>query len=81
MNYEVGDLLVGIANFVVTKPQLFMIKKVIEINRSVMNGVHMETVRGYKIANLNNLDFTFVVSQDQMAERFVPVSQEKQCKK
>lgn len=76
MNYETGDLLVG-----KHRGCMFMIKKVIEINRSIINGVHMETVRGYRVANLNNLDFTFVVAQDQMAERFEPVPQEKQCKK
>lgn len=65
MNYEVGDLLVG-----KHKGDMFMIKKIIEINRTVMNGVYTETIQGYRIANLKSIDIGFVVAEDEMSERF-----------
>ena len=65
MKYEIGDLLVGKHH-----NGMFMVKKIIEINRCIDNGVWMESVRGYRVANLDNLDLTFVVSEDQMEERY-----------
>ena len=69
MKYEVGDLLVA-KNPHWAKSCVFMVKKIIEINRCIDNGVWMETVQGYRVANLDNLDLGFVVSQDQMDERY-----------
>ena len=65
MKYEVGDLLVGKHH-----GGMFMVKKAIEINRCIDNGVYMEVVQGYRVANLENIELTFVVSQDQMDERY-----------
>ena len=69
MKYEVGDLLVA-KNPHWAKSNVFMVKKIIEINRCLDNGVWMEAVQGYRVANLNSLDLTFVVSEDQMDERY-----------
>ena len=69
MKYEVGDLLVA-KNPHWEQANMYMVKKIIDINRCMDNGVWMETVQGYRVANLDNLDHTFVVSEDQMNERY-----------
>ena len=69
MKYKLGDLLVA-KNPHWAKSNVFMVKKIIDINRCIDNGVWMETVQGYRVANLDNIELTFVVSQDQMDERY-----------
>ena len=70
MKYEVGDLLVARSPHW-AKSNVFMIKKIIEINRSIDNGVWMESVKGYRLVNLNNPDLAFAVSEDQMDKTYL----------
>ena len=72
MNYETGDLLLGKHG-----GKIFMIKKVIDVNRSLHTGVYLENTVGYKIAPTDDLGYTFVVAHDELHERFEPYTMDK----
>ena len=67
MNYQIGDLLLGKHG-----GKIFMIKKVIDVKRALHNGVYFEDTVGYRIAPTDNLGYTFVVTHDELHERFEP---------
>ena len=54
-----------------------MIKKVIEVKRALHNGVYFEDTVGYRVAPTDNLGYTFVVTHDELPERFEPFTMEK----
>ena len=70
MNYQIGDLLLGKHG-----GKIFMIKKVIEIER-VVSKWRVDDVVGYRIAPTDNLGYTFVVAHDELHERFEPFTLE-----
>jgi len=72
MYYQVSDLLLGKHG-----GKIFMIKEVIDVKRTLFNGVYMKDTVGYRIAPTDNLDYTFVVAHDELHERFEPYTMEK----
>ena len=71
MNYQIGDLLLGKHG-----GKVFMIKKVIEIERFTGKS-RKEITMGYRIAPTDNLGYDFAVAHDELHERFHPFTMEK----
>jgi len=72
MYYQTGDLLLGKHG-----GKIFMIKEVIDIKRALYNGVYLEDVKGYRIAPTVDLGYGFVVSHEELFERFEPFTMDK----